>query len=155
VELGACVGISAAYLAAALGLNGKGALTTLEGSPEISRLAEETLKSIGMTNTTVVTGPFHETLRGVLESSKPVDFLFNDGHHDHDAVIQYYDWALPHLADGAVIVFDDISWSPGMRKAWNEIEDHGRVAASIDLYTIGIAIIEDSPASRDKFRIPL
>jgi hypothetical protein len=35
VELGSCVGISASYLTAALTINGKGELFSLEGSPEI------------------------------------------------------------------------------------------------------------------------
>jgi predicted O-methyltransferase YrrM len=155
VELGACVGISASYQAAALGINGKGNLRTLEGSPEIAKIAEETLESLHHRNASVITGPFHETLKGVLESAKPVDFFFNDGHHDHDAVIQYFNEALPHLSNEAVIVFDDISWSPGMRKAWAEIENDERVTASIDLRRIGIVLVGNSLAAKEKFRIPL
>jgi hypothetical protein len=120
----------------------KGAIVTLEGSPEIANLAEETFESLGIRNATVVTGPFHQTLAGALESSNPIDFFFNDGHHDHDAVIQYFNAAMPFLSDGAVVVVDDISWSSGMRKAWVEIEDDERVSASIDLRSIGIALVE-------------
>jgi predicted O-methyltransferase YrrM len=127
VELGSCVGISASYQASALNINGKGNIVTLEGSPEIAKIAEETLESLGIKNTSVVTGSFQHTLRGVLEASKPIDFFFNDGHHDHDAVIRYFNEAMPYLSDGAVIVFDDISWSTGMRKAWTEIENRDSV----------------------------
>lgn len=155
VELGACVGISASYQAAALKINGKGHLHTLEGSPEIANIANDTLKHLNLQNASVVTGPFHETLKGVLESSKPIDFFFNDGHHDHDAVIHYFNEALPNLSNEAVIVFDDISWSPGMRKAWTEIEDDERVTASIDLHTIGIALVGNNLPTKAKFRIPL
>jgi predicted O-methyltransferase YrrM len=155
VELGSCVGISASYQATALNINRKGNLVTLEGSPEIAKIAKETLESLKLQNASVVTGPFNETLNSVLKSSKPIDFFFNDGHHDHDAVIQYYNEALPNLSEEAVIVFDDISWSPGMRKAWNEIEDHERISASIDLETIGIAFVGNYLATKEKFRIPL
>jgi predicted O-methyltransferase YrrM len=155
VELGSCVGISASYQAAALHLNGKGYLHTLEGSPEIANIAKDTLQHLNLQNAAVVTGPFHETLKGVLESSKPIDFFFNDGHHDHDAVIQYFNEALPHLSNEAVFIFDDISWSPGMRKAWTEIEEDERVTASIDLHTIGIALVGNTLAPKAKFRIPL
>lgn len=155
VELGSCVGISASYQAAALYLNGKGRLLTLEGSPEIARIAQETLESLNLRNTSVITGPFHATLQGVLASAKPIDFFFNDGHHDHDAVIHYFQEALPYLLNEAVIVFDDISWSPGMRKAWTEIEADKRVIASIDLQTIGIALVGNNLAAKEKFRIPL
>ena len=155
VELGSCVGISASYQASALKFNEKGNLLTLEGSPEIAKIADETLESLNLQNASVVTGSFHETLKGVLESSKPIDFFFNDGHHDHDAVLRYFNEALPNLSNEAVIVFDDISWSPGMRKAWIEIEADERVTASIDLQTIGIALVGNNLAAKEKFRIPL
>jgi predicted O-methyltransferase YrrM len=155
VELGSCVGISASYQAAALHINGKGHLHTLEGSPELATIAKDTLKHLHLQNASVVTGPFHETLTGVLESSKPIDFFFNDGHHDHDAVLQYFNEALPHLSSEAVFILDDISWSPGMRKAWTEIEEDERVTASIDLHTIGIALVGNNVATKAKFKIPL
>lgn len=153
-ELGSCVGISASYQAAALKLNGKGTLVTLEGSPEIAKIANETLEKLKL-QASVIVGPFHKTLKTVLESSKPIDFFFNDGHHDQNAVIQYFNDVLPHLSDKAVIVFDDISWSPGMRNAWNEIENDSRVAVSIDFQTIGIAFTSKETMVKKKFRIPL
>ncbi len=155
VELGSCVGISASYQATALNMNGKGKLLTLEGSPEIAKVAEETLERLNLENASVVTGPFHKTFKGVLESAKSIDLFFNDGHHDHDAVIEYFNDALPNLTDEAVIVIDDISWSPGMRKAWTEIEDDKRVTASIDLQEIGIVLVGNNSAAKEKFRIPL
>ncbi len=155
VELGSCVGISASYQAAALRVNGKGSLQTIEGSPEIARIAQETIHSLNMTNASVVVGVFHETLRGVLESSKPIDFFFNDGHHDHDATIEYFQEALPSLSNDAVVVFDDIHWSRGMTKAWREIQDHERVFASIDLQRMGIALLGEKSGTKRSFRISL
>lgn len=155
VELGSCVGISASYQASALKINGKGLIVTLEGSDEIANLAKETFVSLGIENASVVTGPFHKTLDGVLEASRPIDFFFNDGHHDHDAVLNYFNQAMPYLSDAAVIVFDDISWSPGMRKAWTEIENDERVAASIDLGPIGIALVDKSMNTKERYMIPL
>lgn len=83
------------------------------------------------------------------------DFFFNDGHHDHDAVIRYFNQVIPYLSDAAVIVFDDISWSRGMRKAWTEIENDERISASIDLHTIGIALIDNAMNTKERFKIPL
>lgn len=155
LELGTCVGISASYQASALKLNGSGQLITLEGSPEIAKLARETLAQLELTNATVVTGPFYQTLPGALESAAPIDFLFNDGHHDHDALLAYFTQALPHLAKEAVIVFDDISWSSGMRQAWREIEDDSRVAATVDLGIIGIALISEDRSGTRHYTVPL
>lgn len=155
VELGSCVGISASYLSAACRINGTGELRTLEGSPGTAQIAQETLETLDLTNGTVIVGPFHTTLAGVLKSAQPIDFFFNDGHHDHDAVIQYLNDSFPYLAEEAVMVFDDIAWSPGMRQAWREIEEDDRVAASIDLHEIGIVVFRSGPGTKEKFRIPL
>lgn len=155
VELGSCVGISASYQAAALALNGKGQLWTLEGSPEIARTARETLEGLNLSGVEVVTGPFHETLQTVLQQSAPIDFFFNDGHHDHDAVLNYLNDAVPFLAPNAVIVVDDIAWSEGMKKAWSEIESDKRVAATVDLGLVGIAVMGSRMPNAVKLRVPL
>ncbi len=156
LELGTCVGISAAYQGVAMARNGQGRLRTLEGAPSIAALAQQTFDAVGLDNVEVVVGPFHETLSAALAAAAPLDFFFNDGHHDHDAVLRYFDEALPYLADGAVVVFDDISWSPGMRRAWTAIEAHPRVHASIDLRAMGITIIGSAPSPiRRNLRIPL
>jgi len=42
-----------------------------------------------------------------------------------------------------------------MRKAWAEIENDERVTASIDLQRIGIVLVGNSLAAKEKFRIPL
>lgn len=155
LELGSCVGISASYQAAALLLNNNGKLVTLEGSLKIAQIAKETLIGIDLRNANVIIGPFYETYINALESAKPVDFLFNDAHHDHDAVLKYFTEALPYLADEAIIVFDDISWSPGMKNAWTDIENDERVATTIYLRAMGIAIISNKKTAKNSFYIPL
>ena len=151
VELGTCVGVSAAYQAAALAPGA--ALVTLEGSPEIAAIARETLAAFPAAR--VVVGPFHKTLAGVLAAAAPVDLFFNDGHHDGPAVLRYLDEALPYVAPGAVVVFDDIGWSPGMRRAWAAIERHPRVAHAIDLETMGVAVLGAPPVAGCATSAPL
>lgn len=155
VEMGTCVGISASYQAAALKLNGKGKLLTLEGSPEVAKVAQNTLSLLGLDNVSVVTGPFHETFIQALQVSKPVDYLFNDGHHDHDYVIKYFDEAFPYLSEDAILIIDDISWSGGMKKAWRRIENDDRIVASVDLHTVGIVLKGKRKEHPTRISIPL
>lgn len=155
VELGTCVGISTAYLSTALQMNGRGHLYSLEGAPEVAKIAQKTLDGLDLENSTILIGPFHNTFKGVLESAQPIDFFFNDGHHDHDAVIEYFNTSLPYLADETIIILDDISWSPGMRKAWTQIENHAEVKVSIDMETVGIILLDKKLTTKEKFRIPL
>ena len=50
-----------------------------------------------------------------------------DGHHDEQATIAYFEKFIPYLSKNSIIVFDDISWSDGMRRAWNTIEKNEMV----------------------------
>lgn len=149
VELGTCVGISAAYQTSALELNEKGHLFTLEGATQIADVAKHTLANLKLARATVVTGPFHQTLIDVLSNNKPIDYFFNDGHHDHDAVLAYLDQSAPFLAENAVIVFDDIAWSKGMSDAWQSIQNDQRVRASVDLGVIGIAVFNTKKSANE------
>jgi hypothetical protein len=59
------------------------------------------------------------------------------------------------LADGALLVFDDISWSGGMKRAWKTIILDERVKISVDLRQIGICIIDSRIAGRKNIAIPI
>lgn len=142
IELGACVGITAAYQAAALEVNGAGSLLTIEGTPALAEQSRKTLGALGLAaRTEVVTGAFVDVLPPVLEQrSGRVDYVFIDGHHDGVATLAYLDQILPHLADQALLAFDDINWSDDMREAWHHIVHDERFAWTVDLQTIGYAL---------------
>ena len=140
LELGTCLGISAAYQAAALAANGEGHLVTLEGGAALARLAETHLEQLGLPGVEVVAGRFADTLPAVLQAHRPIDFAFIDGHHDPAAMLAYYHQLVPHLADGAFLVFDDIFWTSGMRQAWTALVADQRMRVALDLLTFGICI---------------
>jgi predicted O-methyltransferase YrrM len=138
IELGTCIGISAAYQSTAQKLNGKGRLITIEGSETIAALARTNIESLHLNNVEILCGTFNKVLPKVLAKTPIVDYVFIDGHHDEQATIAYFELFLPHLSSGAVVVFDDISWSNGMRRAWEKIRKHSAVDFAVDLTMIGI-----------------
>lgn len=142
IELGTCLGISAAYEASALKMNGKGTLITLEGAEKIADAAKKNLKELHLENTSVVTGRFSDTLPLVLQENEPIDYVFIDGHHDENATWEYYQMLIPHLSPDALLVFDDISWSEGMQKVWKRIKADERISLSADLKMVGICIVK-------------
>ena len=122
LEMGTCVGISGSYIAAALQFNNQDRLWTIEGSPATAVLAQETFQMLGLSHrVTSVVGPFRDTLNPCLKEQQSFDLIFVDGHHDGEATISYFRQLKSHLSPGAIIVFDDIDWSPGMSQAWNKI----------------------------------
>lgn len=142
LEMGACAGVSGAYQAAALQLNGAGRLVTLEGAGSLAALSRETFAALGLENVQVVEGRFQDTLATVVEEIAPIDYAFIDGHHEEEPTLAYLDQIYPHLASRALLVFDDIYWTDGMRRAWNRIQSDPRMTVSADLRQVGLCLVE-------------
>jgi predicted O-methyltransferase YrrM len=154
VELGTCLGISTAYQASALELNGHGRLVTLEGSPAFAGIAGRNLESLGLDHrASVVVGRFQDTLDAVLDDLGSVDYAFVDGHHDEHATVRYFEKLLPHLSQQAVMLFDDIAWSPGMRRAWQRVSSDPRVDVSLDFISMGVCLVGADLKARYKMAI--
>ncbi len=150
LELGTCVGIASAYMALALRLNGNGGkVVTLEGAPGAAAVAEANFRDLGLENVTVVIGPFQETLGRVVAEHRGFGFVFIDGHHDEQATWDYFNQIEPALTDGAVVVFDDIAWSDGMRRVWQRLSADPRMAQACDLRHLGVCIYRRSAGSAD------
>ncbi len=138
LELGTCVGISTAYQAAALQKK-SGKLFTLEGSSDFSKVAEENLTELGISNVVeFVRGLFDHTLSSTLDESEEWDFIFIDGHHDGDATWRYLREIQPRLAATALVIFDDIRWSDDMLRVWEEIVASGTFQLCIDFEELGV-----------------
>src|SRR5262249_59455374 len=85
-------------------VHGRGTLTTLEGATCLAEYSRANLRKLGLTNVTVVEGPFHATLDRVLGLSQRVDYAYIDGHHDGDATVRYFAQIRQHASDDALIV---------------------------------------------------
>lgn len=141
LELGTSLGLSASYQAAALDLNGKGRLLTVEVSEPLSRLASANLQRLGASRAEVRLGGFQDVLGALLSEIAPVDFAFIDGNHLEDRTIEYFEQIAPCASAGAILIFDDISWSDGMARAWATIQSSDKVVSTVDLGRLGICVI--------------
>jgi predicted O-methyltransferase YrrM len=141
VELGTGFGLSAAFIASALGLNGEGRLATFEGSEEWARLARDGAAELELERLEVRVGPLSETLPAALPELAPVDFAFVDAEHTKESTLRYFGELLPYVDDGAILVFDDIDFDRPMWEAWEEIRDHPRVRAWAALGRLGIVMV--------------
>lgn len=149
IELGTNVGISSAYLSAAVGPVGPDArVLTMEASPYRLRIAKLLHGRLGLQNIIYKEGFFAEHLENACTRIAPVEFAFIDGHHQYQPTLDYFNTIWRHAAENAVFVFDDIRWSDGMSKAWHHIQADKRISLSIDLGSIGICVgtHESSPS---------
>lgn len=146
IELGTSLGFATQYLASAA----KSAdVYTIEGCPEISRLAAHNFSLLERKNITLINGNFDTELPLLLSKLKSVDFVYFDGNHSCDATLRYFNHVLPSCNENTVLVFDDIYWSEEMAAAWNEIKGNERVKVTIDLFKIGIAFFRNSLSKQD------
>ncbi len=146
VELGTSLGISTLYLASAI----KGKVITLEGNDAVLQLARQEFdKSSYGSRIETVQGMFDETLPGVLAGISKTDFVFFDGNHQYEPTLKYFNMCLDKVHSKSVFVFDDINWSEGMKRAWNEIKNHPKVTVTIDLFMMGLVFFDPDLSKQD------
>jgi hypothetical protein len=142
LELGTGLGISAAYQAAALELNGAGALTTLEGARTWGAIAEQGLSALGLAERSQVRlGVIDDILPQVARQMAPIDYAFLDADHSEEATVEHFDMICPHLSPEAVVLLDDIKRSEEIGRAWEAIGSREHVSTSIALGRMGVVAI--------------
>ncbi len=148
IEMGTCIGVSAAYQCFALQSNKESRLITIEGSPNLCEVSRSHLTSLGLNNFDIKTGRFSDVLPSLLDELKTVDYVFINGHHDEKATYDYFIQLLPYLSDLSVLIFDDVNWSSGMVRAWRKIQRHDVFTAVIDVQKFGIGVIDKAATFR-------
>ncbi len=145
LELGTNTGISSSYLSILLSnKNSDFKITTLDASVYRQRVAKTIHKNLKIKNIEYISGLFSQTLKKVLNMQSNWDMVFIDGHHQYQPTLDYFNSIYPKCNKNAIIIFDDIRWSIGMRRAWEELKLDTRFLYCVDLYTIGIAIVANS-----------
>ena len=138
IELGTSVGISTLYLAMPK-LDTK--VITLEGCTTKSEQAAANFSAMKLENIAQHIGRFDIVLPQVINETPQADLVFIDGNHTYDATMANFNALLQISHPETIFVFDDIHWSAGMQKAWDEISGHERVTLSIDLFRMGIVFL--------------
>jgi len=151
LELGTSVGISSLYQAAGLGTGGR--LITLEGCPEIARIAAENIEMADVHNIDLRVGTFAETLVPALKDLQRLDYVFIDGNHRRVPTLEYFETCLLYAHETSIFVLDDIHWSEEMEAAWQTIQQHPRVSLTIDLFACGLVFFR--PQNKTKLHYQL
>jgi len=136
IELGTCAGLSAYYLGSAPSVE---RLITIEGSTALAEIARDTLSALG-DKAQVVNATFNDALDELVPACAPIDLAYIDGHHEKVATLTYFERLRPTLSRGALLLFDDISWSQDMRDCWNQICRLPGMSDCIDLGVVGLCI---------------
>ena len=146
VEFGTSFGLSTAYIATA---NATSKVFTVEGCPEISKIASETFKELKLNNIEQINVDFDYAIKHFADKFHNLDFFFVDGNHDYVPTINYFNFAKQYAKENTIFVFDDIYWSKSMTKAWQTIKADPQVTITIDLYYIGIVFFRKGIVKQD------
>ncbi len=146
LELGTSLGVTTAYLAKACP---KAKIISIEGAPEIAKIAQLNLEKLQISNVTQRIDSFEDALQEELSELEKVDFVFFDGNHQKEPTLDYFKQCLDYSDENSVFVFDDIHWSKGMTEAWEEIKKHPKTTISIDLFDLGIVFFKQDQAQQN------
>lgn len=150
LELGTSLGLSTAYLASA---GSKAKIITIEGCPNTSEEAKKNFELLGLKNIESVVGNFNTALPDILRQRPACcTFVFIDGNHRREPVLNYFSQCLEHAGNNSVFVIDDIHWSGEMEEAWEEIKRHPKVTVTIDLHFLGLVFFRAEQA-KENFRL--
>jgi predicted O-methyltransferase YrrM len=150
LELGTSMGLGTSYLAFA---NTDARVISIEGSQAVAAQASKHFAQLGLQNIIQIVGNFDTVLQKTIEENPAFDFVFVDGNHQYLPTVNYFNMLIEKVAEEAIIVFDDIHWSEGMKKAWLEICADNRVKLSIDVFQFGIIFINKDFKEKQHFVI--
>jgi predicted O-methyltransferase YrrM len=143
LELGTNVGFSGAHILSALNTKNETFFTTMEGLPQLCESSANYFKTISMPEKfEVINGLYDNTFPELLQKNNTYDLFFIDGNHQKDPTIEYYQKLKKQVQNTAVFIFDDIYYSTEMTEAWNAIKNDQLVNYSIDMYKLGIIVID-------------
>lgn len=142
LELGTNFGISAAYQACGLELNGKGRLITIEYNRELLPYSDDLWDKIGIKHRIQqYQGKFEDVLSEILSMLQEIDFVYIDGNHRKEPTLSYFNEIYPFLRKDSVVVFDDITWSDEMKEAWMILSKDQRINNAFEVHDLGVCLV--------------
>lgn len=113
-------------------------ITTLEGCPQTSGVAQKQFAKFKLDNIETVVSEFTAHLENYQLSTVNYQLIYFDGNHSKEATLTYFDLLLPTITNETVWIFDDIHWSEDMEKTWEIIKNHPQVTVTIDTFQWGL-----------------
>lgn len=132
LELGTSLGLGTAAISLA---NPSAKITTIEGCPNTSKIAQRYFDEFNLKNINLHFETFEEFFN--KNPSDIYDLIYVDGNHKKENTLQYFKILLEQINNNSVIIFDDIYWSSTMTEAWQQIIQHPKVTVSIDTFYWG------------------
>ncbi len=149
IEIGTCLGITTSYLSLACP---DVDVITMEDSPQMAEIAAQNFRTSSLNSINLNIGSFDHLLPSIVADQGKVDFLSINGHHGNAATLGYFNWCLPYVHEGSVLILADIYDNNEMKEAWGVIKAHPQVTVTVDLFWIGLIYFKSDQA-KEHFKI--
>lgn len=144
LDMGTGLGLAASYLAAAIKLNERGRITTIEAVPEIAKFAKSNFNKLNY-NVDQATGLFQDILQQIINKLNKLDFVFMGGHLERNARLKYFSQILPFLSDTSIIICNGVNRNKGgMSKVWQEMIKFKDIKISFTIGPMGYCLLDNN-----------
>ncbi|MBU2913086.1 O-methyltransferase [Reichenbachiella agariperforans] len=135
LELGASIGVNTIRLCN----SSLQSIVTVERNDVLIDVASELFKKLGLTDRIeLVHADVEVVLRDFVKQKRLFGLIFLDANHTYEGTLAYSELMF-RLVDQnhGVVVFDDINWSSGMRRAWDELSKKFDKGVVLETYQMG------------------
>lgn len=146
IELGTRLGITTLYLQKAAP---DAKVYALEDCPQTAVVARDIFNKARAERVELITGDFDDTFQNLICNLDMLDLVYIHGDHQKETTLQYFEWCLPKVHDGTLLIFDDIYRNEGMKENWAKIKAHPKVTVTIDLFWIGLVYFKKGQVKED------
>jgi len=142
LELGTSLGATSIALSKTLP---QSKIVSVEGSREISVFAQHLAKKHHAENLSIINASFDAFIE---QNTAVYDWVLLDGNHTYEATVRYYQYFVKMAKPGSMLLLDDIYWSEGMTKAWEEVKEDRRSVLTLDLYRWGLVFFPENTSKQ-------
>lgn len=152
LEIGTNLGVSGSYILSALKKDPHAKFISLEGVPKLVEVSTQQFKRIvNPSQFEILEGLYDSTFPQMLEKNIQFDMAFIDGNHKYEPTLYYFQEIKKKITDKAILIFDDIYTSDEMVKLWKEVQKDADVNYILDLYKLGIVILDKSDLEKKHY----
>ncbi|HMQ06503.1 MAG TPA: class I SAM-dependent methyltransferase [Saprospiraceae bacterium] len=144
LEIGTNLGVSGSYILEGVMMQ-NGRFITMEGVPQLCEIATHQFSKIASNaHFEVIQGLYDDTFPQILKKDHVFNVFFIDGNHRKKPTLYYFNELKKCINSVAIFIFDDIYWNEEMKETWDIIKMDQDVNFIIDLYKLGIVIVDQN-----------
>jgi predicted O-methyltransferase YrrM len=148
LELGTSLGVSTLYLALS---DSKMRGSTIDYQQSIVDYTKDRFSKFAIEGVEFIRSSFDDALPTIMHPNNTFDLVYIDGDHSYASTMKYVNFIIANIPANMVIILDDIRWSQGMYRAWQELIAMEQFHFTIDYGRIGLLFQTEFRSAKQHF----